>query len=92
MWGMLWTKLTVPSSGSMIQYLPSWDVPPLFRFLQDQGNVAEEEMRRVFNMGVGYCLIVRPAFTNAIVDRLSRLGETAWIIGTIEKGKGRVRE
>ena len=70
----------------------SWDVPPLFRFLQEQGNVAEEEMRRVFNMGVGYCLIVRPAFTNAIVDRLSRSGETAWIIGTIEKGKGCVRE
>ena len=70
----------------------SWDVPPLFRFLQDQGNVAEEEMKRVFNMGVGYCLIVRPAFTNAIVDRLSRLGETAWVIGTIEQGKGRVRE
>ena len=70
----------------------SWRWYPLFRFLQDQGNVADEEMKRVFNMGVGYCLIVRPAFTKAIVDRLSRLGETAWVIGTIENGTGSVRE
>lgn len=69
----------------------AWDVPPVFGFLQARGGVEPEEMRRVFNMGVGYCLIVRPTFTSAIVERLVRMGETACVVGKITRGKGRVR-
>jgi len=70
----------------------SWDVPPVFRFLQDRGDIDEEEMRRVFNMGVGYCLIVRPAFTNGVIAKLEKMGEQPVVIGKIRKGKGVVHE
>jgi len=69
----------------------AWTTPPLFAFLQDQGAVADEEMARVFNMGVGFCLIVRPAFADSIRAKLERLGETVYDLGRIEKGGGAVR-
>ena len=69
----------------------SWPVPPLFQFLQKHGRVDEEEMRRVFNMGIGYCVIVRPSFADSIKERLEKLGESVHIIGEIVKGKGDVR-
>ena len=70
----------------------AWPVPPVFTFLQKHGNVDEEEMRRVFNMGIGYCLIVRPTFAAAVKDRLEKLGEQVYVIGKVVKGKGEVRE
>jgi len=70
---------------------PVWDVPPVFRFLQEQGRVDDAEMERVFNMGIGYCLIVRPAFRDSVRRRLERLGERVWEIGRIVRGRGRVR-
>jgi phosphoribosylformylglycinamidine cyclo-ligase len=70
----------------------SWEVPPLFQFLQEQGRISDEEMRRVFNMGIGYTLIVRPTFADSIADQLKRSGERVHIIGRIVEGKGQVRE
>jgi phosphoribosylformylglycinamidine cyclo-ligase len=71
--------------------LDAWDVPPIFPFLQKHGNIEEDEMFRVFNMGVGYVLIVRPAFADSIVRQLNRRGERAFVLGKIMKGKGNVR-
>ncbi len=70
---------------------PVWDVPPVFRFLQEKGRVDDAEMERVFNMGIGYCLIVRPAFGDSVRRRLERLGEQVWEIGRIVRGRGRVQ-
>lgn len=70
----------------------SWTVPPIFRFLQRYGGVPEEEMRRVFNMGIGYCLVVRPDFADSVARRLRRLGERVHVIGRIVKGRGDVIE
>ncbi|MBY0309022.1 MAG: hypothetical protein K2Q09_09800, partial [Phycisphaerales bacterium] len=70
----------------------SWPVPAVFRFLQERGGVDEGEMRRVFNMGIGYCLVVRPAFASAIKEHLTRLGERVYQIGVVERGTGVVRE
>jgi phosphoribosylformylglycinamidine cyclo-ligase len=69
----------------------TWDVPPIFTALQRWGDVAEEEMLRVFNMGIGYCLVVRPHFAEAIAERLERLGERVYRIGRIARGTGKVR-
>jgi phosphoribosylformylglycinamidine cyclo-ligase len=69
----------------------SWDVPPVFTFLQNHGKIDDAEMERVFNLGVGYCLIVKPAFADAVADRLRRLGERVSVIGRIVKGSGTVR-
>ncbi|MEE2971780.1 MAG: phosphoribosylformylglycinamidine cyclo-ligase [Planctomycetota bacterium] len=69
----------------------SWTVPPLFRFLQQHGGVAEDEMDRVFNMGVGYCLVVRPTFADAVAKKLHKAGETVFRMGEITRGSGGVR-
>lgn len=68
----------------------SWPVLPVFKFLQKHGNIAEDEMRRVFNMGIGYCVIVKPTFAEAVADKLTRCGEKVYTIGKIVKGTGKV--
>ncbi len=70
--------------------LKAWPVPPLFKFLQKQGNIADEEMLKVFNMGVGYTLIVRPHFADAVMDKLQKLGEHPFVLGKITAGTGKV--
>ncbi|MCB9844922.1 MAG: phosphoribosylformylglycinamidine cyclo-ligase [Phycisphaeraceae bacterium] len=69
----------------------AWEAPPVFEFLRRHGRVDPEEMDRVFNMGVGYCLVVRPTFADAISRRLERAGERVFRLGRIARGKGRVR-
>lgn len=68
----------------------AWPVLPVFKFLQKHGNIAEDEMRRVFNMGIGYCVIVKPTFAEAVADKLTRCGEKVYTIGKIVKGTGKV--
>jgi len=68
----------------------SWSVPPVFSFLQKAGPVEETEMFRVFNMGIGYVLIVAPDFAGSIAKKLKRYGETVYKIGTITAGTGKV--
>ncbi len=68
----------------------AWAVPPIFKFLQKHGNVDENEMLRVFNMGVGYIMIVRPHFADSIQQQLEKAGETVFKLGTLTKGTGKV--
>lgn len=68
----------------------AWTPHPVFPFLQKHGGVEKAEMRRVFNMGIGYCLIVKPAFAASIEKQLTRLGERPRLIGRIELGRGEV--
>ena len=69
----------------------AWDVPPVFEFLQRHGTIKPAEMDRVFNMGVGYVLIVRPAFADAVKRKLQGYGETVYTLGEIKKGTGKVK-
>ncbi len=48
-------------------------------------------MRHVFNMGIGYTLIVRPTFAQGVISKLQKSGETVHTIGKITKGKGVVK-
>ena len=70
--------------------LDSWEVPRLFTYLQEHGNVADDEMFRVFNMGIGYVLIVRPTFADAVQRKLRSFGEDPVRLGKIVRGKGEV--
>ena len=71
--------------------MKTWDTPNVFNFLQDKGGIETEEMRKVFNMGIGYCLIVRPTFADAVARKLEKSGERVHTIGTIKKGTGKVK-
>lgn len=70
----------------------TWETPPIFELLAEKGGVEQAEMRRVFNMGIGYVLVVRPTFASSIQEKLERMGETVFTIGSIVRGKGQVRE
>ncbi|MHC4990742.1 MAG: phosphoribosylformylglycinamidine cyclo-ligase, partial [Planctomycetota bacterium] len=82
---------TLPADVDAVIRKDAWEVPPIFRYLQQQGDVADEEMWRVFNMGIGYVLIVRPSFVNAVLRRLGRLGERAVVLGEVVRGSGAVK-
>ncbi|MCK4299111.1 MAG: phosphoribosylformylglycinamidine cyclo-ligase [Planctomycetes bacterium] len=64
----------------------SWPVPPIFGLVQRVGGVDEEEMYRVFNMGIGMVLIVSPYYAQALCRRLRRAGETPHVIGRVVRG------
>ena len=64
--------------------LESWARPPLFTWLQQQGNVSEQEMLRVFNCGVGMVVILAAEHASAALNMLQATGETAWQIGVIQ--------
>jgi phosphoribosylformylglycinamidine cyclo-ligase len=68
----------------------SWPVPPIFKWLQKAGDVPPQEMWSVFNMGIGFVMIVSPYFAAHITEMLQRSGETVYTIGKIVRGDGEV--
>ncbi|HUF77817.1 MAG TPA: phosphoribosylformylglycinamidine cyclo-ligase [Thermoanaerobaculia bacterium] len=64
----------------------SWEVPELFHLLQEHGEVATEEMLRVFNMGVGLVLVIDPGALGELLRTLRRGGQQARAIGTVQAG------
>jgi len=67
-----------------------WPVHPIFRLIQEVGNVDAGEMRRVFNMGIGFMVVVRPGDAQRAVEILQANGEKAYVIGEIVPGDGKV--
>ncbi len=68
----------------------NWPRHKIFTFLQNAGPVEESEMYRVFNMGIGFVLIVAEDFANSIAKKLRRFGEQVYTIGRITTGTGKV--
>src|SRR5262249_37642070 len=61
----------------------AWTPPPVFAWLAQAGGVAETEMRRTFNCGLGFLLIVAPRDAEAVLAALLRAGETAFVCGEL---------
>jgi phosphoribosylformylglycinamidine cyclo-ligase len=70
----------------------SWPVPPLFRLIQQAGQVGEDEMYRTFNMGIGMVAMVGPQDLHEVEHSLERRGETSYLIGTVQAGAGVILE
>ncbi len=83
---------SIPPDCDAIIDRKSWPVLPVFSFLQNQGDIDDAEMKRVFNLGIGYCVIVKPAFADSVKEQLEKLGETVYVIGEVVKGKGKVKD
>ncbi len=66
----------------------SWSRPAIFNWLQDQGNIDEDEMLRTFNCGIGMVLIVDAGNADKIQASLTQSGETVFRIGRITRHKG----
>lgn len=70
--------------------LSAWEIAPLFRFLQETGNVADLEMMRTFNMGMGFLVIVAKDEAEKALDALRQAVEEPVIIGHVVKGENAV--
>jgi phosphoribosylformylglycinamidine cyclo-ligase len=66
----------------------SWTMPPLFQWLQQHGGVADAEMHRVFNCGIGMTVIVSQENAAAAIAQLKAAGETVYTIGKIRARVG----
>jgi phosphoribosylformylglycinamidine cyclo-ligase len=81
----------LPSRCRAVVDQGAWRVPRYFRWLQRLGRIDEEEMWRVFNMGVGMILVVPPNAEARVTAMARRAGEQAFPIGRIEPGRTGVR-
>jgi phosphoribosylformylglycinamidine cyclo-ligase len=66
----------------------TWVVPQLFRLIQSAGTVSEEEMFRVFNMGIGFIVIAGPEDSEAVAKSLTEGGETVVSLGRVTDQPG----
>ena len=71
--------------------LGAWETPPLFTFLKRTGNIADLEMLRTFNMGMGYLLIVARRDAEKAFDGFSQAGEEPVLIGRVVAGENEVK-
>ncbi len=74
----------IPENAKAVINTNSWDLPPVFKWLQEKGNVDPFEMYRTFNCGVGMIACVPAEKADAAIALLNAEGEQAWIIGHIE--------
>ncbi len=86
--GGFWDNIprVLPAGAGVRINKNAWTVPPLFRLIQDAGGVSEAEMFRVFNMGIGFVLIVAPEAAEETVVRLRASGETVYRLGEVVEG------
>ncbi|KAK1297965.1 hypothetical protein QJS10_CPB14g01510 [Acorus calamus] len=73
-----------PAGLGAVIYKDSWEVPPVFRWIQEVGKIEDAEMRRTFNMGIGMVLVVSPDASKRILED----GHGAFLIGEVTKGEG----
>jgi phosphoribosylformylglycinamidine cyclo-ligase len=77
----------VPSSCDTLVDKSSWEVPEVMRWVQEKGKIAESEMFRTFNMGVGMIFTVDPADVDAALATVPSL----FVLGEIVEGSGTVQ-
>ena len=80
----------LPNGCSAVLDKQTWELPPVFQWLATAGGVAEDEMHRTFNCGIGMTVIVGPSKTEAALQLLSDQGLNCWELGTIAEGNGMV--
>ena len=78
----------LPKACAATIFKGSWPVPPIFGFLQEKGNVTDEEMYHVFNNGIGYIMVTEPDETQEIIGLLNAMGQQAYRIGEIIPREG----
>jgi phosphoribosylformylglycinamidine cyclo-ligase len=69
----------------------TWEIPPLFQILQREGAVSTEEMRDVFNLGVGLIAVLPPQSVPAAQAAAQADGVATWTMGEIRPGSQTVR-
>nr|WP_330368685.1 phosphoribosylformylglycinamidine cyclo-ligase [Alkaliphilus metalliredigens] len=71
-------------------HLDTWQAPPIFQFIQQEGQIEQDEMFSTFNMGIGMIVVVERSAGEKVVQLLQELGEEASIIGEMVRGSKQV--
>ncbi|MBV6395709.1 MAG: Phosphoribosylformylglycinamidine cyclo-ligase [Anaerolineales bacterium] len=74
----------LPENLNAVIHLSSWQVPPLWKLIQEKGNISTQEMYRVFNMGIGMIAIVDKSIAS---DLQASISEPTYIIGELVRGE-----
>ncbi|MFZ1983568.1 MAG: phosphoribosylformylglycinamidine cyclo-ligase [Desulfatitalea sp.] len=77
------TLRIIPQACGIVLRRNSWDIPPIFSFLQKAGQVEEHEMLRVFNNGIGMVAVVPESHVQDVLARLAAMKEKGFVIGQI---------
>jgi len=77
----------IPKACQVVIRSGSWDIPPVFHFLQESGKISDAEMMRTFNNGIGLIAVVPEQAATEILERLLAMNEKAFLIGNIAKCK-----
>lgn len=75
----------LPKQVTAVLHRDAWVMPPLFSWLQKNGRVADAEMHRVFNCGIGMAVVVAKENAQAALEHLRAAGEVVWQIGEIRE-------
>jgi phosphoribosylformylglycinamidine cyclo-ligase len=78
----------VPDGLGLTLDSTTWPLPPVFSWLQREGNIAQMEMWRTFNCGIGFTLIVGRDAAHATIAALAKLGLPARTIGEVITAHG----
>ena len=78
-----------PSSLAPKVDYSSWERPELFNKIQEAGDIEESEMRKVFNLGIGFCLVIPEEVVIDTQGIISNHGMKSWVIGEVIDGSGR---
>ncbi len=76
----------LPEGVTCLIQRDSWTVPPVFKWVQRLGEIEQNEMDQVFNMGLGLALVVSPYYAESIRQQLVKMGLESWTIGRVEEG------
>ena len=68
-----------------------WRRPEIFDQIANEGPVSEEEMRNVFNLGIGMALAVPSGEASSVIDLANKHGHEAWVVGQVVEGNGQAR-
>ena len=77
----------IPKTCKVVIEKESWDVPPIFSFLQKAGNISHKEMLRTFNNGIGLIAVVPQKAVQDVLERLNAMNEKAFLIGKVIERK-----
>jgi phosphoribosylformylglycinamidine cyclo-ligase len=85
------TPRMLPKGTAALIRKGAWNIPPIFNLIQQKAKIDDEEMYRDFNMGIGMVLAVPAKQADTVIKKAKKLGEKAYLIGEIVKGKQGVR-
>ena len=77
----------LPANSQAVIHKGSWEIPPIFPFIQEKGTISESEMLRTFNSGIGMVLVVPDEEVQHVIERLQIMHFTSYLIGEIRTRK-----